>query len=454
MKKFAEFAGYVSISAGLALAASSFTMLAALLGTTTPGWALGAIPLAGLLLLVVAGSIGSLASMFPSAPGLSVYLGKAFGGPTALVVVFMYLSIFGCLVGGESYVVAAVLRRMGAEWPAAAIATVVLGLVTLTHLAGLEVPRKVQIFTTFIVVGTVFALSALALLRGHALPTTASVHASSTGSDVGASAATAVGMGVFLFLGFEWVTPLGRSPKHYARMIPWAMPTAIGLLTLIYSAFSLALVRHFPREVIAGTPIPQFLLASVLGTPLGTALAVTMSVFAMANTFNAGLLGAARLLYGLSREGSLPRFFSRIWFRTGAPVVAILITSACALVAAIIICEFNLTVPAVAYAAALECFIYGAVTWAWWRLDKTSQKKPSFRSPFPRALQAVAGCVMPVLGVGALFADAAHWPQVMAFFAVSMTLIVGTAFSLYLRRTASENYPIVGASKVKISGAS
>ena len=36
----------------------------------------------------------------------------------------------------------------------------------------------------------------------------------------------AVGLTVFLFMGFEWVTPVGLRPDAYKRKIPWAMPVA------------------------------------------------------------------------------------------------------------------------------------------------------------------------------------------------------------------------------------
>lgn len=433
MKRTLDFGSYVSISAGLALAASSFTMLAALLGLANPTGALLSIPIAGALLTVVAASIGSLASLFPAAPGISVYLGKAFGGSSAIIVVLMYIAVFGCLVGGESYLLSQVTAVLGYHLPSNLLAVGALSLVMLGHLLGMEVPLKIQIATTVAVIACVVLLVSFSLFGDSGKTIQWSLtEATVPKTDL----ATTIGMGVFLFIGFEWVTPLGRMPKHYRYMVPWAMPVAILLLTVVYTAFGIALLVNFPATVISGSKVPQFLLARVIGSPFGVALAIGMSVFAMINTFNAGLLGSARLVYGLAREGSFPAFLSRISLDTGAPYAAIITTGALALITAVGICQFDLTVVAVSFAAALECFIYAAVMFAWIQLQHKSKGKDIFRSPFPKVVQLLVGCIMPVLGLGALFADQEYAIEALVFFLVSMLVIVGTSFALTSNRRA------------------
>jgi amino acid transporter len=447
MKSVRDFATYVSISAGMALAASSFTMLAVLFGTAPPMMALLAIPVAGLLSIVVAGSIGSLASMYPSAPGIAVYLGKAFGSRVSLLVGLLYVSILACLAGGESFVFASIVQKVAPGALSAPVAAAgILALVVLVNLCGLELPMRFQIWTTIALIVVVLAMSFLPLLSAAPRNLVVAPQAPAEGGLT--TAITAVGMGIFLFLGFEWVTPLGRAPKHYEKLVPLSMPVAILLLTAMYGAFALSLVRQFSRAEIAATAVPQFLLASVIGRPLGPPLALAMCALAMTNTFNAGLMGAARLVYGLSRDGSLPPWCSRIAVRTGAPYAAILLAGGISIAASLAICGLGWTVGAVSYSAALECFVYGALVLAWLKLQRSTERRGTYRSPFPRSVQMAVGIVMPILGVGALFPEPKRWHFTVGFFLVSVTGIALLSLWLHGRRRASAA-PSLGVARLE-----
>lgn len=422
-RTWVDFAGYVSISVGMALAASSFSMLAALFSVADALTALLAIPLAGALSMIASASIGALASRYPSAPGVGSYLARTFGSRVAIIVILLYLSLVGCLAGAESYVFVSVLERLWAgHVPSPLEAMGVIALVVALNLTGLELPRRFQLVAMAVLGVSVFIVSFVPLLH----PATGEVTAVAASS--GRSGwISAVGMAVFLFLGFEWVTPLGRSRLHYARLVPMSMPAALLILVAIYGAFAAALSRNFPVTAIASTAIPQFLLAGVVSSRYGTMIATAACVAAMTTAFNAGIMGGARIVYATAREGSLPKWCARL-SPSGVPYAAVLLLGGTSLVASFLITHYGLVVPAAAYAAAVECFVYGALMLAALQV-RTREPLPSFKSPAPAWLQWLVALLMPLLGIGALCGDAEHSGATVWFFVamVGSASIAGVA---------------------------
>lgn len=424
MKAAATFATYVAVGVGMAIAASSFAVLSALCGVVGAKASLLPILIAGVLLLVVAGSIGSLASLYPSAPGMVVYLNKAFGRRASLTLVLLYLSVVACVGGVESYVFARVLEKLAPTWSSPTLAAAaVLITVTIVNLVGLELPERIQNITTTLLIFIILATSVLCLFAAP-LPLPPLAPASAAGPTLSGSAlVTATGMAVFLFLGFEWVVPLGKRPKDYERLLPLSMLVSVIVLVILYGAFAAALARHFSNDQIAATAIPQFLLATVLSSRLGVPLATLVSLLAMVTSFNAGMMGAARLIYALARQGSLPRFCAVISERSGAPAGAILTIGSLAIVAAIVTTRFELSIVMSAYAAAIECVIYGAIMFAWLRLGRTVRDGKLFRSPIPRLIQIAVAALMPLLGIAALLADEQHIRGAIATFCIAVVAI-------------------------------
>ena len=420
-----EFAMYVSISAGLALAASSFAMLAALFRAADSQTVLCAIPMAGALALVVSWSIGALASRYPSAPGVGAYVGRAFGRRAAIVTVLLYLSLVGCLAGTESFIFAEVMERvLPGSIPGWMGAFGVLSFVLALNFVGLELPLRFQLVTMAVLVISILTLSVAPLWFDAVSPP---AHVELPAPPAGVSAvATTIGMATFLYLGFEWVTPMGRTRKHYERLIPLSMPVAIVLLAFIYWAFAASLARNYGSGSIAATVTPQFLLGSIMASRYGPALAVVACMSAMMTALNASLLGGARLVYAMSREGALPAWLSKISLRTSVPTAAVALMGGIALSSSFFITRYRLTIPAASYAAAVECFIYGALMFAAAKVE-AEEPKPAFRSPAPRWAQVAIGVAMPLLGVGALFGDRETVKPTIAFFAAMVAAATGFA---------------------------
>jgi amino acid transporter len=406
MKKFVEIMFYVSFGAGMAFGTCSFTMISGLFEITTAPWVIAAIIVSGLICILISSSIAELASMYPSAPGIRTYLKAAFDNRLSLLLVYLYLIFMVLVAGVESYMFALVVKAI---FPSLSPIPVVLGLIAFTILVngfGLELPRDLQIITTFVLILCVLVLGWYGAYHAGG---TARLTQFMEGSNLGQIKflPAAVIMAVFLFTGFEWVTLLGFSPKSYEFKIPLSMPLAILTNMAAYMFFAVGIAFQMPRTQIFATPVPQVpYFIGLLGN-WGVWVAWALSLLAVFSTFNAGIMGGSRLIYVLTREGNLPKWCATISLRTGAPIGGIIVLGGSATISSLLVVRFDLELIAAVIGSTIVSFVYAAFMLAAIRLRKTQpQLRRGFRSKVPLWLQWAVIVLMPLMGLATLFSQA------------------------------------------------
>lgn len=408
MRQTGEFLTYLSVSAGMALAVSCFTVFSLLFQSATTAQIVLAIALAGMLCLGVASSIAELAGRFPSSTGLRTYLKAAFGDSVSLFVVYMYLCLVLLIAGVESYVFAGVVEQFMPEMPRGLTIIVLFGAVIAVNVAGLELPGQVQTLLTLLLIAGLLAIALFALqFAPPSLPAAPPAEVADWGQ-----LPQLVCLAFFMFVGFEWVVQVGRGPAAYRRMIPSAMVAAILLLGVTYGLFALALSAHLEAAQIAGTQTPQIVLGGQLLGEGGRRLLAFMSLLAILTSFNAGLLGATRLMYALSREGHLPRWCASISPRSGAPVGAVLTLGAAAIASAILINRYEAYGAAAALSAVIVCLSYVSLLAAAWRLKNTEMRVNG--APGQNRIPAFAQVVIALVLIGVAAATAFSTPSLAA----------------------------------------
>jgi ethanolamine permease len=394
-----EWLFYVAVGAGMALSTSAFAMMSGLFAAAPLGMVLVALVAAALLCTVIALSIGELASMWPSSPAILTYFRMAFGSRAALVLVHLYLVFVVLIAGVESYSFAVVFKAAVPAAPETAIICLLLLGVIAVNLRGLELPRRMQIVTAFGAMAIIAALGALALLEAGPQAT------QSTASELGELAAlpAAVGLAIFLFTGFEWVTPVGLSRGAYARKIPLSMLIAIGALLITYALFALGVGLVLPRQAAAAGATPQVAFFAELLGPTGVYIALLLTLAAIFSTFNAGIMGGARLLQAMGREGSLPAWTAVMNLETGAPVGAVLFLGTLGMASSLIVSAFGLYLVAAVIGSAMICIIYAAYLLA---VERLRRKRPDHSRPFrprvPAGLRWPLIVAMPLIGAATL----------------------------------------------------
>ncbi|HCW51255.1 MAG TPA: amino acid transporter, partial [Clostridiales bacterium] len=199
----------------------------------------------------------------------------------------------------------------------------------------------------------------------------------------------AVAYSVYLFIGFEWVTPLAEETADI-RVLPRAMPIAVALLALSYALWTTVMVTFVPLAELAGSATPHLLFAEALAGPTGLLIVGVVSALATFTSFNAGMMGNSRLVYGMAREGVLPRALSRIHLTYFTPWAALSFMFAVELVLALVLAVTGAFTIAILMAAIIECVIYCLVALVVLKLRRT---RPEAERPY----RAPGGLTAPVL---------------------------------------------------------
>jgi len=427
----------VSTSAGMALATSCY--LAGLQVATILVGELAwiSILVAGFFCLLSSMCFSELTSLYPTAAGIKLFIQQAFNEKAAIAIGMFYVILGISMVGAESYLLSSVLSGsftiFGTEVDRLFWLVIFILFVGYINYRGIFITGMVQDILTYVMIGFLVAVS-IYTFSVKDIAFGAALQSSKFSLE---NIFTAAGVGVFLFVGFEWVTPLAEETTDY-RLIGRGMLLAIGLLSVTYSLFVVAMYAGLTEEqMLAGTPIPHILFAGNMFGPAGVGLFVLMSVLASVTSFNAGLLNTSRFAYAMARDNVLPRVFSKLHPDHATPWVAILGLVVFAIALSLLIFFTGQYMFIIMMAAALECVIYVVMALCVIRLRKKfPDSERSFKIPFGPAIPVITIVIFSGLAIG-LFADASRDYAGKVLFqnwwvAVVMALFAGltTAYTL------------------------
>ncbi|MFZ5648052.1 MAG: APC family permease [Bacillota bacterium] len=412
-KKVLTLRTVVATSAGLTLASSSFVAAVQVAGFLAGDSSWLAILIAGFLCLAAGACFSELNDILPSAAGIRLYFGRAFGDKAALTVSMLYMLVVMGVVGAESYILANILNYAVPAVSPLVWIVIMLVAATLMNIRGIKIAGNFQDVITYGLMASVLVLSywglekidfklAAPLLTGGA-----------------GSLFNAVAVAIFLFVGFEWVTPLAEEVTD-SRLISRGMFIAVGLLSVVYSLFTVVMAANVPREELVNSPIPQLIFAKNIMGEAGVAWIVIISLAASITTFNAGLISVSRFFYAAAREHALPAVFTKINMRWLTPWVSILAVFAVGLTLSVIVLFTGKYLVLVNMAAAAECLVYSLAGISVLVLRKKMQdKKRGFTIPFGPVIPIITTVVFAFLLVGVFSTD----PLMALWMAIGLGII-------------------------------
>ncbi len=145
-------------------------------------------------------------------------------------------------------------------------------------------------------------------------------------------------LGAFLafyaFIGFEDMVNVAEEVKDPTRLLPRAILIAIGVSAVLYLLVSLVAVLALPVADLAGSSAPLALIYERATGDAPTLISI-ISLFAVVNGALIQIIMAARVIYGMSREGWLHPALGAVHPRTRTPLLATLVITALVLVMAL-----------------------------------------------------------------------------------------------------------------------
>jgi APA family basic amino acid/polyamine antiporter len=269
-------------------------------------------------------SYAELAAVYPKAASEYVFLGRAYGNRA-----LSFLTQWMMLV---TEVVAAAAVALGfagylstiVDVPLIPTAAALLVLLTIVASTGIKQSLKLNTVLSLVAIG------GLVVVVGAGIGKIGSISyvASPTGIP-GVLAATVLVF--FAYIGFDNISNLSEETKDPEKTIPRGLLISLALSTVLYILVGLASVSLVPWWRLAASEAPLALAVSTVFGQSGSDILTVAALLTTLNTVLVLLLVSSRIIYGLGREGALPKALGRVSKRTSAPLLASLVTLAMAL---------------------------------------------------------------------------------------------------------------------------
>jgi len=276
--------------------------------------------LAALVMALTVASYAELSTRFPVSAGEAAYVRAAFQSRLLstttglLTIVIGVMSSSAVTLGSAGYI------QQFIDLPRSLIVVgvaVVLGAVAAWGI--LESVLLASVFT-LIEVGGLLAIVGAAV---HADLPIASALAQPLPFDAPTLSGIAFAslIAFFAFIGFEDLANVVEEAKVPHRDIPRAMVLTLVISTILYVAIAAIAVSAVSVERLSSSPAPLSLVfREVAGVSPATISAI--AIVATLNTILAQMTMTARVIYGMARQGDLPRSIGRVNQHTATPLFA------------------------------------------------------------------------------------------------------------------------------------
>lgn len=277
--------------------------------------------LAGILAGLSGCSFAELSSRFPRSAGEALYVRQGLRSVSLstavglLVVLGATISAATITNGFVGYLVDVVAIE---PWLATLLILVLLGAI-----AAWGIVEAVVIAALL----AVLEIGGLLLLLWAGRGTLANLPAAldSVSLDLGSIAGLLSGtvLAFFAFIGFENTVNVAEEVRDVRRTLPRAIFLTLVITTALYLAVALVATLGAPAEELARSDAPLVFLYQRFTGGSGAVLSA-IALVAVVNGALIQIVMAARVLYGLSRDGQAPRIFGRVSVRTQTPLFATL----------------------------------------------------------------------------------------------------------------------------------
>jgi basic amino acid/polyamine antiporter, APA family len=335
-----------------------------------------------------AGSYAELVSKYPHAGGAGLYVHRAYGRPF-----FSFIVAFAVVASGIASA-SALSRGFGGDYlnefvdiKVAVTAVILLVLIAAVNFRGISESVKLNVGFTLVEIGgllLIILIAAVAVGQGDA--DTGRAFEFKEGSSIFAASLAGAALAFYALIGFEDSVNVAEEAKDPVRTYPRVLFLGLLIAGVLYLLVTVGASVVVPTSDLASSSGP--LLEVVEQGPLGidTKVFSAIGLLALANGALINMIMASRLLYGMAEEGVVPRVLGRVHGGRRTPWVAILFTTAIAIVLVITANLEKLADTTVA----LLVIVFGVVNATVLYLRRDPVEHDHFRIP----------SVVPVIGIG------------------------------------------------------
>jgi len=289
---------------------------------------------------VTAFSYLELVTKYPQAAGAALYTHKAFGVHFFTFIVCFIVMTSGITSAATASRAFAVNLSVGFGLPddnglTMLVALAFIVLIMLVNLRGVTESVWLNVVLTIVELSgllLVIMIGLWAIGGGNADFSRVVAFETPEDKSILLAVSTATSLAFFAMVGFEDSVNMAEETKNPSKIFPKMMLTGLGITAVIYVLVSITVVALVPIGELAGseTPLVTAVQTAAPDFPIADLLPF-ISMFAVANTALINMMMASRLLYGMSKQGVLPGFLSKVQPKRRTPWAAILFTSALAL---------------------------------------------------------------------------------------------------------------------------
>jgi len=391
-----------------------------------------------------------LVTKYPQAAGAALYVHKAFGVHFITFVAAFAVMCSGITSASTASRAFASNLAVGVGWEASntalmVIALAFMALVMAINLRGVSEGVKANVVLTLIELSglvLVILVGVYAISGGDADFSRVVAFDTPGDKNIFLAVTTATSLAFFAMVGFEDSVNMAEECVDPVRIFPRVMLTGLGVTAVIYVLVSVCAVALVPVSDLAGSDTPLVLVvqAGAPDVPIDKLLPF-ISMFAVANSALINMMMASRLLYGLSRQGVIPRSLSKVNQRTQTPWTSILFTTALSF--ALIVYVSYASADAVAVlggtTALLLLGVFAVVNLAVLVLRGDHVDHHHFRTRTWIAILGAVACLYLVTPLSGRGAD--------EYEIAGILLTLGLLLSIpahFRRRAAGENAPVAG----------
>ncbi|WP_129338961.1 APC family permease [Cellulomonas endophytica] len=368
--------------------------------------------------LLTAGSYAELVTKYPKAGGSAVFAERAYRSPlVAFLVGFAMLSAGVVSAAGLALAFAGDYLGALVDLPALPVALLFLALVAALNARGIQESLRANlVMTTIELSGLLLVVVVGLLVLGRGDGDLGRVTQAPEGTTTAVAVLATALVAFYSFVGFETSANLAEEVQDVHRVYPRALFGSLAVAGVVYVLVGLVAPAVVAPADLAGSSAPLLEVVRAFGS-VPSWLFALVALIAVANGALLTMIMASRLAYGMANQGLLPSALGRVLPGRRTPWVAILVTTAVAMVLA----ATGELVDLASTVVLLLLFVFLSTNVAVLVLRKDRVDHPHFRVPAVVPVLAVVSCLVLLTQQ-----EAQHWALAGGLLAVGVVLFLLT----------------------------